>query len=83
MISADFQSSRTVAINATVHLFQEATVREFLIVQNEGRISAEQVKEKAELEYDRYRRVIDVQPMQVDKDLEAMIGKLAKKGWGK
>ncbi|MCU7815373.1 MAG: virulence RhuM family protein [Candidatus Thiodiazotropha sp. (ex Rostrolucina anterorostrata)] len=50
------------------------------LLTHAGNISAEQAKEKAELEYDRYRRVIDVQPTQVDRDLEVVIGKLLKKG---
>ncbi len=52
------------------------------LLTHAGKISAEQAKEKAEIEYDRYRRVIDVQPTQVDKDLEAVIGKLSKEGGG-
>ena len=80
MISAGFQSSRTVAVNATVHFFQEATDKKFLTVQRGGKISAEQAEEKAHLEYDRFRKVIDLEPTRVDKDLEAAIRKLPKKG---
>ncbi|MCU7849630.1 MAG: virulence RhuM family protein [Candidatus Thiodiazotropha sp. (ex Lucinoma kastoroae)] len=50
------------------------------LLTHAGKISAEQAKEKAEIEYDRYRKVIDVQPTQVDRDLEAVIGTLTKKG---
>lgn len=50
------------------------------LLTHAGKISAEQAKDKAELEYDHYRRVIDVQTTQVDKDLEVVIGKLTKKG---
>lgn len=46
------------------------------LLTHAGKISAEQAKEKAELEYDNYRKVIDVQPAQVDKDLEAVIKKI-------
>ncbi len=52
------------------------------LLTHAGKISAEQAKEKAEIEYDRYRKVIDIQPTQVDKDLEAVIGKLLKDGGG-
>ncbi|MCU7893065.1 MAG: hypothetical protein KZQ78_16300 [Candidatus Thiodiazotropha sp. (ex Ustalcina ferruginea)] len=38
---------------------------------------------QATLEHAHYRKVIDVQQMQVDKDLEAVIGKLMKEGGGK
>ncbi len=37
---------------------------------------------QAELEYDRYRKVIDMQTTQVDKDLEAAIRKLPRKEEG-
>ncbi len=52
------------------------------LLTHAGKITAEQAKEKAELEYDHYRKVIDVQPTQVDKDLEAVMKKLPKKGEG-
>ena len=48
------------------------------LLTHAGKITAEQAKEKAELEYDRYHKVIDLQPTQVDRDLEAVIGKLSK-----
>ncbi len=50
------------------------------LLNHAGKISTEQAREKAELEHDHYRKMIDVQPTQVDKDLEAVIGKLPKKG---
>ncbi len=49
------------------------------VLTHAGKISAKQAKQKAELEYDRYRKVIDVKPSQVDKDLEQAIKKLPKK----
>lgn len=49
------------------------------ILNHTGKISAKQAKQKAEIEYDRFRRVIDAMPSQVDKDLEAAIKKLPKK----
>ena len=50
------------------------------LLTHAGKISAEQAKEKAEREYDRYRKVIDLEPTQVDKDLQAAIEKLKLKG---
>lgn len=46
------------------------------LLAHAGRISAEQAKAKAELEYDRYRRVLDSQPSTVDADLAAVLKKL-------
>lgn len=43
-----------------------------------GKISAKQAKEKAHLEYDKFRKVVDAAPSPVDKDLEAVIKKLPK-----
>jgi len=48
------------------------------LLTHAGKISADQAKEKAHLEYDRYRKVIDVKPTQVDKDLEDAIKRLPK-----
>ncbi len=45
-----------------------------------GRISAEQAKAKAELEYSRYRTLLDAQPRRVDADFQEAIKKLPKKG---
>jgi hypothetical protein len=42
---------------------------DFDVLTHAGKISAEQVKQKAKQEYDKFRRVIDLQPTQVDKDL--------------
>ncbi len=49
------------------------------ILTHAGKISANQAKEKAKLEYDRYRRVFDAEPSQVDKDLASAIKRLSKK----
>jgi len=49
------------------------------VLTHAGKISAKQAKQKAELEYDRYRKVIDAVPTQVDKDLENALRKLPKK----
>lgn len=48
------------------------------LLTHAGKISAEQAKEKAELEYDRYRKVIDLKPNQTDADLEAAIRRLPR-----
>ena len=48
------------------------------VLTHAGKISAKQAKQKAELEYDRYRRVIDAQPSRVDKDLEQALKNLPK-----
>ena len=46
------------------------------LLAHAGRVSAEQAKEKATLEYERYRGGIDTQPSAVDHDLDAVIKKL-------
>ena len=43
-----------------------------------GKISAEQAKAKAELEYDRYRKLADVQPRPVDAAFEQAVKQLPK-----
>ncbi|MCH2156311.1 MAG: virulence RhuM family protein [Opitutales bacterium] len=48
------------------------------LLTHAGEISAQQAKEKAHLEYDRFRKVIDVNVSQVDRDLEAVLKKLPK-----
>jgi len=48
------------------------------LLTHAGKISADQAKDKAHLKYDRYRKVIDVKPTQVDKDLEDAIKRLPK-----
>ena len=49
------------------------------VLAHAGKISAEQAKQKAEREYDHYRKVADTSPSQVDRDLEQAIKKLPKK----
>lgn len=49
------------------------------LLTHAGKISADQARQKALGEYDRYRRILDVQPSAVDKDLEAAVKKLPKK----
>ena len=56
--------------------FLKLGVHDFLI--HVGKISAAQAKEKAHLEYDKFRNVIDLRSSQVDKDLEKIIKNLAK-----
>ncbi len=46
------------------------------LLAHAGKISAEAAKEKAELEYDRYRALMDVQPRMVDLDFERAVSEL-------
>ena len=48
------------------------------LLTHAGKISAQQAQEKAHLEYDKFRKVIDINVSQVDKDLEAVLKKLPK-----
>lgn len=50
------------------------------LLTHAGKISAEQARENAALEYDSYRRVIDVQRTAVDQDFEEAVKKLPVKG---
>jgi hypothetical protein len=52
---------------------------DFNILTHAGNISAEQAKQKAKQEYDKFRRVIDANPSQVDRDLAVALKKLEKK----
>jgi hypothetical protein len=52
---------------------------DFNILTHSGNISAEQAKQKAKQEYDKFRRVIDANPSQVDRDLAVALKKLEKK----
>ena len=56
--------------------FLKLSERELL--DHAGKISAEQAKPKAELEYDRYRALLDSQPRPVDADFEKAVGDLKK-----
>lgn len=49
---------------------------DFDVLTHAGKVSKEQVIQKGKQEYDKFRRVIDLQPSQVDKDLEEAIKKL-------
>ena len=48
------------------------------LLDHAGRISAEQAKMKAELEYDRYRALVDTQPRAVDLDFAKAVTELKK-----
>lgn len=48
------------------------------LLNHAGSISAEEAREKAEAEYERYRKTIDAQPRPVDADFENAIEKLKK-----
>ena len=49
------------------------------LLTHAGKISAKQAKEKAHLEYDKFRKIIDLKPSQVDKDLDAAIKQISSK----
>ena len=46
------------------------------LLTHAGKISAKQAKEKAHLEYDKFRKVIDLTPSQVEKDFQSVIKNL-------
>jgi hypothetical protein len=48
------------------------------LLDHAGRISAEQAKTKAELEYARYRALLDLQPQRVDAEFEKVAKELKK-----
>lgn len=48
------------------------------LLHHAGKISAEQAKMKAELEYDRYRKLLDAQPRAVDLDFDKAVTELKK-----
>ncbi|GAW94960.1 MULTISPECIES: virulence RhuM family protein [Colwellia] len=52
---------------------------DFDVLTHAGKISAEQAKQKAKQEYDKFRRVIDLKPSQVDQDLADAIKTLSNK----
>jgi hypothetical protein len=51
---------------------------EHKLLDHAGRISAEQAKMKAELEYDRYHKLEDAQPRPVDADFDTAVKQLQK-----
>ena len=48
------------------------------LLDHAGKISATAAREKAELEYERYRRLVDAQPRPVDADFEKAVAKLSQ-----
>ncbi|HEY3320245.1 MAG TPA: virulence RhuM family protein [Planctomycetota bacterium] len=48
------------------------------LLDHAGKISADDAKAKAELEYERYRKLLDVQPRRVDDDLDRAAKELKK-----
>ncbi|SQD79580.1 virulence RhuM family protein [Moritella yayanosii] len=52
---------------------------DFDVLTHAGEISAEQAKQKAKQEYDKFRRVIDLKPSQVDQDLADAVKTLTNK----
>lgn len=49
------------------------------LLDHAGKITAEQAQIKAELEYDRYRKLLDAQPRAVDLDFDKAVKKLSKR----
>jgi hypothetical protein len=52
---------------------------DFNVLTHAGKISAEQAKQKVKQEYDKFRKVIDLQPSQVDQDLADAVKALSNK----
>ena len=48
------------------------------LLEHAGKITAQQAKLKADLEYDRYRLLIDSQPRPVDTDFEKAVADLKR-----
>ena len=48
------------------------------LLDHAGKITAEQAKKKAELEYDHYRKFVGAQPRGVDLDFEQAVSELKK-----
>jgi hypothetical protein len=48
------------------------------LLEHAGKISAEDARKKAEIEYERYRKLTNAQPRQVDKDFEEAIKRLPR-----
>ncbi len=53
-------------------------ISEHELLDHAGKVSAEQARMKAELEYDRYRAPLDSQPRAVDLDFEKAVTGLKK-----
>ena len=49
------------------------------LLQHSGKISAADAREKAEAEFDRYRRFLDTQPRRIDDDLERAANEIKKR----
>lgn len=52
---------------------------DFEALNHSRKVSSDQAKQKAKQEYERFRRVIDASPTQVDKDLAAAVKMLKQK----
>lgn len=66
-------------IDWAVKLDDFLKLSDFNILTHSGKISAEQAKQKAKQEYTKFRRVIDANPTQVDRDLAVALKKLEQK----
>ena len=68
--------SQRLAVHHPLDDFLKLSEHELL--DHAGTISAEQAKTKAELEYTRYRVLVDAQPRRVDADFENAVKELKK-----
>lgn len=53
---------------------------DYEVLTHAGKISADQARDKAELEYQDYRKLLDQQPSEVDRHLAAALKKLEQTG---
>ncbi len=61
-----------------VKLDEFLKLSELQLLDHVGKITAEQAKMKAELEYDQYRKLLNAQPRGVDLDFEKAVSELKK-----
>ncbi|MDH4082771.1 MAG: virulence RhuM family protein [Nitrospira sp.] len=86
IVTAYLEFAELQALNRRPMMMREWIVKldEFLtlsgreLLNHAGKISAEAAKSKAELEYDRYRALIDAQPHPVDADFEQAVKRIQK-----
>ncbi|MGL5007991.1 MAG: virulence RhuM family protein [Plesiomonas sp.] len=73
------QGKRMKMIDWATKLDDFLKLSDFNILTHAGKISAEQAKQKAKQEYDKFRRVVDANPTYVDHDLAVALKKLEQK----
>ncbi|MDH5741395.1 MAG: virulence RhuM family protein, partial [Nitrospira sp.] len=86
IVSAYLEFAELQALNRRAMAMREWIVKldEFLtlsgreLLNHAGKISAEAAKAKAELEYERYRAIVDAQPRRVDRDFEQAAKQIQK-----